>query len=128
MTAVWRRRLTLAAPPLALLLLAMLTPSDDSPTICPFALCTGTACPGCGMTRAVSALIRGDLDLALTYHPLVPLVMTQAVMAWVWYALGQRGRLGPPHRYLVNAALIGTTVALLVVWVARLATGTLPPV
>lgn len=128
MTAEWRHRLFLAGPPLGLLLLAVFTPTDDSPTFCPFALCTGTACPGCGMTRAISALVRGDLDLALTYHPLVPLVMAQAAIAWVWYGSGRRGRQGPPNSHLVNVVLIGTTAALLVVWVVRLATGTLPPV
>lgn len=128
MTEVWRRRLFLAGPPLGLLLLAVLSPSDDGPTFCPFALCTGTACPGCGMTRAASAFLHGDLALALAYHPLVPLLLTQGVVAWGWYALQRRRLVAAPRRLLVNAVLIGTTVALIAVWVFRLVNGTLPPV
>lgn len=29
-------------------------------------------CPGCGGTRAVKALLRGDILMSLWYHPLVP--------------------------------------------------------
>ena len=128
MTGVWRRRLILAAPPLAAILLAAFPLGEDSPTFCPFALCTGTACPGCGMTRATSALIRGDVDLALSYHPLVVLVVAQVVIGWIWFALQHRGRVSPPGRRLVNAMLIVTAGFLLGVWLLRLGTGTLPPV
>lgn len=128
MTGVWRRRLILAAPLLAVMLLAAFPPGDDSTTFCPFALCTGTACPGCGMTRAASALIRGDVGLALTYHPVVFLVVVQVVIGWVWFGLQHRGRVAPPRRHLLNAVLIGTAAVLLGVWLLRLGTGTLPPV
>ena len=67
-TALRRDRLIIAAPFIGVALLALFTPSDDGPTFCPFALCTGTACPGCGMTRAASHLVRGDIGTAITYH------------------------------------------------------------
>lgn len=38
---------------------------------CLFHLLTGLYCPGCGGTRAFLALLRGDLALSLSYHPLV---------------------------------------------------------
>lgn len=53
-----------------LAVLAVLTGS----TLCPVAALTGTPCPGCGMTRAVVALARGDLSAAWRWHPLAPLV------------------------------------------------------
>lgn len=31
----------------------------------------GIICPGCGMTRAVVALINGDITAAFYYHPMV---------------------------------------------------------
>lgn len=38
---------------------------------CPIRLLTGISCPGCGMTRALFALLRLDFSLALEMHPLV---------------------------------------------------------
>jgi hypothetical protein len=128
MTAVWRDRLILAAPLLGLSILMVVSPASEGPTLCPFALCTGTACPGCGMTRAASALIRGDFDAAMTLHPLVPLVALQLAIGWVWYLLTRTGRTQPLSSRTVNAILIGTGLVLLGVWVTRLLSGTLPPV
>ena len=128
MTRVWRGRLLLAAPLAVIGLLAAVRPADDGVTICPFALCTGMACPGCGMTRAASHLIRGDLDTALGYHPLVPLIALLSFGGWAWYMLRRSGRVQPlPTRWL-NAILIVTGIMLLGVWAARLLSGTLPPV
>lgn len=39
---------------------------------CVFQRLFGIYCPGCGGTRAVFALLRGDILLSLYYHPLVP--------------------------------------------------------
>lgn len=128
MPAAWRDRLVLAAPILGVLLLAVVTPTEDGPTLCPFALCTGTACPGCGMTRAASSLVRGDFTGAVAFHPLVPLIVVQLVGAWVWFVLRRSGRVQPLGNRTLNVILIATTVALLGVWLARLLTGTLPPV
>ena len=126
MIHVWRDRLILAAPAAVIGLLAL--QGDDGPTVCPFALCTGMACPGCGMTRAASNLIKGNLTTALGYHPLVPLIAALSVGGWAWYMLRRAGRVRPlPTRWL-NAILLVTGVMLLGVWIARALAGTLPPV
>lgn len=124
----WRHRLLLAAPFAAVALLAAFTPTDDGPTVCVFALCTGTACPGCGLTRAAAHLIRGDFGAALAYHPLVPLITLQFAIGWAWYLLRRSGRVGPLSQRATSLVLVGTAVSLLAVWAVRLATGTLPPV
>lgn len=40
-------------------------------SICPVVLFTGFPCPGCGMTRAVFAVLRGNFRLAWKLHPFV---------------------------------------------------------
>jgi hypothetical protein len=123
-----RDRLTLAAPAVVIGLLTVVGPIEDGTTICPFALCTGMACPGCGMTRAAAHLIRGDLTTALGYHPLVPMIALLSVGGWVWYLLRRSGRARPLPTRWVNLVLAGTGLMLLGVWVARALSGTLPPV
>ena len=128
MTRAWRDRLVFAAPLAMVGLLAAIRPGDDGVTVCPFALLTGIACPGCGMTRAASYLVRGDFSTALTYHPLVPLIALLSVGGWAWFLLRRSGRVEPLPTRWVNAALIVTGIMLLGVWAARLLSGTLPPV
>ncbi len=128
MSIAWRNRLILASPLLAIALLAVVEPTDDGPTFCPFALCTGTACPGCGMTRAAGHLFRGDIAAAMTYHPLVPMILAQLSVAWGWFALASFGWVQKPNNRVLTIVLAASAVALIVVWVARMATGTLPPV
>lgn len=124
----WKDRLVLVAPVAVIAALLAVSPSDDGPTVCPFALCTGMACPGCGMTRAASHLIRGDLGTAIGYHPLVPLVSLLGLGAWVWYLLRRSGRARPLPTRWVNIVIVATGVTLLGVWLARALSGTLPPV
>jgi hypothetical protein len=42
---------------------------------CVFNALTGLHCPGCGATRAVGALMHGDIDQAFAYNPLFMLVL-----------------------------------------------------
>ena len=124
----WRYRLVVLAPFLGVAALLLANPTDDGPTICPFAFSTGMACPGCGMTRAASQILRGNFDMALTYHPLVPIVIIQLLGGWVWFLLRRSGTVKPMSNRTLNIVLIGTGVALLAVWVLRMATGALPSV
>lgn len=123
-----RQRLVLLSPIAVFALGALASSIDDAPTVCPFALCTGMACPGCGMTRAVSYLIRGDIHTALVYHPLVPMVSVLAFGGWAWFAFTLTGTVRPISQRMLNLVLIGSAAALLVVWVLRIVNGALPPV
>ena len=40
---------------------------------CPVDTAIGQPCPGCGLTRALSALMGGEWQIALQSHPLAPL-------------------------------------------------------
>ncbi len=47
---------------------------------CPIRLLTGVSCPGCGMSRAVFALLQLDLALAFEMHPLVFLLPVAVII------------------------------------------------
>jgi hypothetical protein len=97
--------------------------------LCPLAGTFGIPCPGCGLTRATLALLRGDLHGALALHPLVWLLMPLFVafsLAMAWELV--RDPALPRRRSLIsfsgrgtNAALLGVLVLSLGVWVARFA-------
>lgn len=123
-----RERLILLSPVPVVALLAIVPAIEDGPTVCAFALGTGMACPGCGMTRAAAWMLRGDFATAISLHPLVPAIGLLAAIGWVWFLLRKTGRVRPMSNRTLNVVLIATLAALMAVWIARLATGTLPPV
>ena len=43
--------------------------------VCPLYKMTGLACPGCGMTRGLHALLHGDILTALDYNLLLPPIL-----------------------------------------------------
>ena len=43
--------------------------------VCPLQAATGLPCPGCGLTRGTTALLRGDVQQALAFHPFSPLAV-----------------------------------------------------
>ena len=96
-------------------------------TVCALRRVTDIACPGCGMTRALAALARGEVGEALRLHPLsVPLLVEAAGL---WLLAGARLGRGRPllvSDRLLQSAVIWHGVAFLAVWVVRAATGTLP--
>lgn len=63
------------------------TPGDGRTIPCPFHAVSGLWCPGCGMTRGVHRLLRGDLPGALSFNLFVPLVVVAVAIAWwSWFA------------------------------------------
>lgn len=53
-------------------------------SLCPSVLVTGFPCPGCGMTRAMFAISRGDFAAAWELHPF------SFVLIWYCLCLGVR--------------------------------------
>lgn len=53
---------------------------------CLFYLITGAYCPGCGGTRALRALLHGQLLMSFWYHPLVPyLALSLPLFLLYWF-------------------------------------------
>jgi hypothetical protein len=96
-------------------------------SFCAFRRMTGIPCPGCGMTRAMAALARGHFVAALHLHPFAPLVLAQAAALWakVGESLLRRRPFTLPSR-LLERLVIWQAAAFLLLWLGRLATGTLP--
>ncbi len=57
---------------------------------CPFHYLTGLYCPGCGGSRAVWFLLRGDILTSIRYHPLVFYTTVVAVLEAGGYWLAKR--------------------------------------
>jgi hypothetical protein len=97
--------------------------------LCPLAGTFGIPCPGCGLTRATLALLRGDLRGALELHPLVWLLTPLFVgfslaMAWELVrdpAQARRKSLIGFTGRGTNAMLIGVLALSISVWLARFA-------
>jgi hypothetical protein len=96
--------------------------------MCPIALLTGTACPGCGMTRAVVALVQGDLRSSWDAHPLAAVVVGATLVFLGQWGAAPRGRIARLSTKQAAVAGAVTGVALMVVWSVRYASGTLPAV
>lgn len=103
-------------------------PAHGGPTVCPFALLTGMACPGCGLTRAAAALVRGDVGAAWEFHPLVLLAVAWAIGTWTVGLLRRRGHPVPIAGRLVNRLLSLTGFTFVATWLIRMVSGTLPQV
>lgn len=110
----------------ALALRSFALPQGRDASICFLRRFVGLPCPGCGLTRAFAALVRGDLAAAVLLHPLSPVLATELLLAWLaWGVWAGTGR-ALLDRRAVNVTLSCNAAALLVVWLLRLATGTLP--
>lgn len=116
-----------AAAVIAAAVLHAWTPGDDPDgATCVMRRVFGVACPTCGLTRAFAAIAHGDWARAWALHPLAPLVAAELAAAWaLWGVAIARGGWPLPRRVTL-ATLIATGALIAGVWVARLATGSLP--
>lgn len=76
---------------------------------CVFLYFLGIPCPGCGMTRALLALLRLDLAAAFSYHPLI--FVMPYVFCYVFLPMD-----GHIHRRI----LAGIGIACVIHWVFRI--------
>jgi Protein of unknown function (DUF2752) len=116
-----------AAGLLAFLVLHFWVPPEGARfVICPFRRLTGLPCPGCGLTRAFAHLAKGEWSAAVLDHPLAPLLAVEIFVGWLTWGLLATGRLRQRLGASMDRIVLWHAAALLVVWVGRLVTGTLP--
>lgn len=105
-------RIARSAMYLAIPILLALLPTaciESLPDICIFHSVFGFECPGCGMTRALSALVHGDAASALRYNRLVLVVfplLCVVVAKMIWKEMKSRPYTGT-SRGLCRIALEG---------------------
>jgi hypothetical protein len=91
---------------------------------CAFRQATGVPCPGCGLSRALAALLRGDLVSALTFHAFAPLLAVCGLVLLAAAFLPQAARARLSARVGSFESRTGIAVwlaaAFLVYWVVRL--------
>jgi hypothetical protein len=89
---------------------------------CGFRAVLGAPCPGCGMTRSILALARGDAAGSLRWHPLgIPVLAGAATAGILALREGWTGR--PVFRRLADrrapAAALALLAAFALVWIVR---------
>ena len=58
---------------------------EGAPTLCLWQRLLGVECPGCGMTRALSAALHGDFAAAWSFNRAVVVVLPLAIGVWADY-------------------------------------------
>ena len=100
--------------------------ADPRFAFCPLRRFAGLPCPGCGMTRALAHLAKGEWSAAVRDHPLAPLLCAEAVLAWSAWGGAAAGLLRLPRALRQDVIAVGHVAVLTAVWLGRMATGTLP--
>lgn len=59
---------------------------------CPLHELTGLWCPGCGLTRATNAILRGHIGAAFGYNILFPFFLGAIVLGWLAWMRSALGR------------------------------------
>lgn len=112
-----------AATAAAMALLALVLATVGLP--CLFARFTGMPCPSCGSTRAMRALLAGDLHQVLHYNPLGPVIavilggLALSTLRSVWLFGDFREAGEGRHGKVLKYAAYGVAAAAVLVWVAR---------
>lgn len=71
---------------------------------CQIKMCTGLYCPGCGGTRCIYALLRGDIIGAIRSNAIVVAALLIGIMYWienVFTAFGKRIKIIPESRVFI---------------------------
>lgn len=91
---------------------------------CPILHTVGVPCPGCGLSRAIGALLHADWQTAVTFHAFAPLFLASLVFMAVVVLLPAEPRrrvVGWTRSFETRTGLVAIgLVGLMVYWLARL--------
>jgi hypothetical protein len=91
---------------------------------CPIRHTLGVPCPGCGLSRAMGALLHGDWQTAMTYHAFAPIFLASLIFMAVVLLLpaGPYGQVVDwTRRFETKTGLVAAgLVGLMIYWVIRL--------
>jgi len=84
------------------------------PFLCPFKALTGIPCPGCGMTRALISMAKGDFHAAFGYNPFSFFLVFMVVISVM--PGKQAEKLPSITPVVMNYVFIVVLIAVLVFW------------
>ena len=99
--------------------------AEEGQVYCPYRLVTGGWCPGCGCTRALKSLVRGDVAGSLAMNPWLVILFVQALTFSVGLLAKPTQTMGWVRRYKVHIGVFNIAVGV-GLWAVRLATGVIP--
>ena len=101
-------------PALLVLVLYFLLGKFVLHSLCPSVILTGFPCPGCGMTRAMLSILRGDFASAWRFHP-----FSYVLLMWA-AAFGIRRYILQKDVKILMKCLIVILIGMLVFYVYRM--------
>lgn len=104
-------------------------PEPGSPSICMMKNLLKVGCPGCGLTRSVTAAAHGAIGEAFRWHLFGPVFLAIALAVWGSLAaemITTRAILPDLSTGGWSKGLIGMLVALIAYWVVRAILGATP--
>ncbi|MBA4390406.1 MAG: hypothetical protein C0399_05665 [Syntrophus sp. (in: bacteria)] len=85
------------------------------PLFCPFEALTGIPCPGCGMTRAILSMTKGDFHGAFVSNPFSFFLLFMVIISII--PVKQMNKLPSVAPVVMNYFLIAALIAILIFWV-----------
>jgi hypothetical protein len=86
---------------------------------CAFKAATGRDCPGCGMTRGLHALLRGDVVRAMNHNLLLVAILVATGVYFGWNAIARRTGKRQLHFKFRRSTWFAIGFAVFAFWVVR---------
>lgn len=99
--------------------------AEEGQVLCPYRLLTGGWCPGCGCTRALKALVRGEVRDSLAMNPWTLVIFVQALVVSVALLVTPERTVAWVRQHRVAVGVFNIVVGV-TVWAVRIGLGVIP--